>query len=221
MLGVNHLVGFGAGGKAPNEFAFLQNYSNTSDNNTHTLSSVSIGNPYPTRHIVIGIAAEHKDDGGMSLTSATIGGVTATIHEQGSIVTGTTDDLIAIISAIVPSGTTADVVLNYSGTIYSVQIGVYRGIRSNTSVNEVSTYVTSADGASVVYSPLGTNDYGIAVAMDSDATYNEITWTNATANFQNNVENNGASMAIFFAQTSVTASCSGDTITGTAVSWSY
>lgn len=88
--------------------------------NTWTFSAVDFGAADSTRCIVVSITANGST--AKTVTSVTIGGVSATIIKQQS----SSDWTGAIAAAIVPSGASGDVVVNLSGNSASCTIGVYR-----------------------------------------------------------------------------------------------
>ena len=115
--------------------------------------------------------------------SATIGGVAATIHAQTT--TGPTsaqlDTGIAIISALVPTGTTAAVALTFNNTVARTSLGIYRAI------NEVnaSPHATMTDNtlsSNVNSGTINIPGTGMLVAGSTAATTagQANTWTGAT-----------------------------------------
>ena len=82
---------------------------------------------------------------GETLSSATIGGVAATIHAQAYAAFVGGDNGVAIFSAAVPTGTTGDVVTTHSGLISRRLIALYR-VNSQTAVD---------DSDSVAFGPAG------------------------------------------------------------------
>lgn len=85
-----------------------------------TASGFSIGTAYSTRRIVVVMSGTMA--AGRNVSSATIGGVSATIH-----MSATGNNFIrAAFSAIVTSGTTADIVITMSDSVFNdVRIAVY------------------------------------------------------------------------------------------------
>lgn len=104
---------------------------------TYSATGVSIGAAASDR-MVFGLVVWTKASTPSSLTSATIGGVAATIHAQNKVasVTGLS---AAIISALVPTGTTATISLTFSAAA-SPGVGVYRvtGLLSATALDVIS-----------------------------------------------------------------------------------
>lgn len=88
-------------------------------------TSQSFGAAYPTRvmtyavHWIVGSVAH-------TLSSATIGGVTATINKQVGHTGGTTGLGVALISALVPLGTSGTVALTFSGSCDECAISPFR-----------------------------------------------------------------------------------------------
>jgi hypothetical protein len=86
------------------------------DLSTYTFSSVNFGDPAASRYVIVAIFCR-TTNGDPSLTSVTIGGVTATLaakisqYESGSIF-----DMTAIYYANVPSGRTGDIVATFSNS---------------------------------------------------------------------------------------------------------
>jgi hypothetical protein len=103
----------------------LTDHATSSASATHTLSGLNIGSGDAHRNvcIVVGYGTSSPDTT-YSLSSATIGGVTATIQAQSTSVNGGYNTAIAVISAQVPSGTTATVVLNFTGAC-GIAVAVY------------------------------------------------------------------------------------------------
>ena len=97
-------------GAKPPTIAPQGNITATGASTTHTFSGMAIGAASSDRYVVATITG----NAAASLSSATIGGVSATIAKsQLSIGTG----VVWIIYALVTSGTTADVVANTGSTV--------------------------------------------------------------------------------------------------------
>ncbi len=83
-----------------------------------TATAASIGTASASRRVVCTAAREN----GRSLTSATIGGIAATVHTTGV----TSNASCAVFSAIVPTGTTADIVMTMNGTLFAdIRLSIY------------------------------------------------------------------------------------------------
>ena len=106
--------------------AFLQRVSSEDNFATYTFASQNLGTASADRRIVVGVRGNAA--GGGTVSSATIGGVSATIHINNGAANGST----ATISAIVPSGTTGDIIITWSTTQNECGIVAY-SIKGETS----------------------------------------------------------------------------------------
>lgn len=145
--------------------SYISSYS-TGDTTftSRTFSAASIGAEHPNRTVVV-TATWNAGAFGVLLASATIAGVSATII-QTSASAGW--ERSAILYANVPSGSSADVVLNFAGAINNgAAIGVFRLIDVtsvssgyfNAHFNTTTTYSTSVvvpNNNSYVVSTFGT-----------------------------------------------------------------
>lgn len=91
---------------------------------TYTFSSTSIGAASVSRLVVVTVGFCDRIGTGRTISSATIGGVTATINTQINDAASTAPG-VGIVSAVVPTGTTGDVVINFSGLVHGCGIGVF------------------------------------------------------------------------------------------------
>lgn len=119
-----------------------------------------------------------------TLSSISIGGVSATIHNQQGNSGGTTGFGVAIASAIVPTGTTATVALVMSAAVTTVVASAWRLINYSTltdsdgnansgSSNNISLTVSTAAGGVIVAGYTGSTGTGNT----------GVTWTNATERY--------------------------------------
>jgi hypothetical protein len=99
---------------------FQGHASSATNANAYTFNTVAIGAASPSRTVYVVVAAEAAGSIDV-VTGMTIGGVTATIH---SAVT-TSELSCAVASAVVPSGTTATVVVTFSDGGDNCTIGVW------------------------------------------------------------------------------------------------
>jgi hypothetical protein len=161
--------------------------------------TVNIGAAAPRRRVVLGLnwseLSVHRTP-----SSATIGGIAATIHIQRGHNGGTTGLGSAIISAVVPTGTTAAVVINFSGSsLSSVGVGVWRLNRYDTIVATGSDETTVTTGALSVNVSTAANGFVIGVYTGSTNTQGfNVSWTNVTEQYETspNSEDSGAHAAV-------------------------
>lgn len=97
---------------------------NTHDNSSVTFSSFAFGAAAAGRQIVVGIAQTEPTGTVPSITSVTIGGVTAT--QLFSYQSAGAQGAVAIYAAAVPSGTSGNIVVNYSDSMKTTSVFLWR-----------------------------------------------------------------------------------------------
>lgn len=158
MPGVTFQALLSAGGGANNpSISYIGNNNATGAATSHTFTAQSIGATGTNRVIIVAISCYSGASG--TLSSATIGGVAATICVQAA---GTTT-IAAIIAAAVPTGTTADIVLNWSSSDQNVAIAVYRAV-DLTSATQVTSGSDTTPSTGAVSFTLNNNANSIMVA---------------------------------------------------------
>lgn len=110
-------------GKLPPAMTFLQIAEDVTDVGTYNFPPQNFGAADTTRRIVVGVTW-HDAATSTTLSSASIGGVGATIHAQGSSGTGN----CAVISALIPTGTAGTVSITLSSAVQRALIAVYRAV---------------------------------------------------------------------------------------------
>jgi hypothetical protein len=135
---------------------YLGTHSNAVTGSNITFAGVPLGEPTDDRRIV---CAVHLTQAG--LTSATIAGVAATIHVSQR--EGTGKYAAAIISALVPNGTTGSVVIRKSSSGVGADIGVFRmtGASATPSDTAFSSSAGGVLGAEITLSP---GRFGVAAS---------------------------------------------------------
>ncbi len=162
---------------SPFEFSYLQTDSSTTDTDSFTFSSQPIGDANDDRYVIVAIASR-KAGAAATISSVTVGGISASeVIQHTTTVTNT--DVAGIFIAKVPTGTTADVVVNFSTAMLRCGIALYRivgisGTSYDTDYSVDSTPSVSLDtpiGAAVA---VFTNGNGSSVAwsgLDEDYDY--------------------------------------------------
>jgi len=181
MLQVNQLIGFGAGTDFP-VVELLRSTtasSSTSALTTYSFTSVSIGAASATRRVIV-LVHGRSGTNLRTISSATIGGVAATIDAQITSSSGGTS-LAGIISATVPTGTTATVAITFSGSMFDSLIYPL-ALDNLISVTPVDTATASAtSGASLTTgATVNVEDGGYVVAIADRAGNSTATWVGLT-----------------------------------------
>lgn len=110
MLEVSHLIGFGSGGGPPPSYTYNTRSINTANQTDYTFTNLNIGTADVTRFVVIGVIAQGND-----ITGLTIGGSAATRLAHQYVASGFMEPL-AFYGLLVPSGTTATVVVSVASS---------------------------------------------------------------------------------------------------------
>lgn len=137
-----------ASGPAPKVLAYQTSAVDPSDLTTYTFSAQAIGTAAADRRVHVGVGATQNSP---TISSVVIGGVTATQNIATTLGTAST---VGIFTANVPTGTTADVVVTFTGSTNRCGIAVW-----------TSTGLTS-DAANATDS--GVNDSGSSQDLNCD-----------------------------------------------------
>ena len=184
----------------PRSLTYIGTTTDTTNTNAYTFSGASIGAASGDRRVIVLVLGEGSTV--TTLSSASIGGVSADIVVQGSNGQCTA----AIIIAAVPTGTTGDIVCTFSNTKAHCNIGVYRtiGLPANTATD------TGASTADPATDTLTTTVGGFALALAGSTTPTSLTWTNITEDYDETLEAAGCASGASIATTGANISPSGD-----------
>src|SRR3990167_4649552 len=165
--------------------AFLQSNSSTADSTAYTFSDESLGAAAADRYI---IACVHGRVGtSRTLSSVTIGGVTATLSKNISVNTESTNySVVAIAIAAVPTGATGDVVVTFSGGMSRCGIALYRivGLLSATPTDSEEDITVAQDTSLTIDAAVN----GFIVATSASGSSGTSTWGGVDDNFDLAIE---------------------------------
>jgi hypothetical protein len=160
--------------------SFEASYLGSSDaeflGSSGTFSSVNFGNAATFRHIIVTITSDRGADNRVP-TSVTIGGVSATLHIVQRDVSSVRENASAVASAIVPSGTSGNIEITFSGIVSGCAISVFSVIRGNSNITPVQTVGFPSTPFST--STLSAYSYAVAVVNNQTAP-SSVEWTNIT-----------------------------------------
>jgi hypothetical protein len=171
-------------GKSSYGAEFLQDTSQLTALSTYTFSGENFGAAASTREIFVGVSWAA---GALtrSISSATIGGVAATIQRQTNLSDSVSQSVgAAVIFAAVPTGTSGDIVITFSGGNTACVIGSYRVIgRTSFSDDTVDSY-SGPNPVSVGLANNTIGDNGISIgAATSSASGGAISWTGVNTTY--------------------------------------
>lgn len=156
--------------------AFLQSASSTADATSYTFSNQNVGSAAADRYIIVGVYSRKAGEAGADPT-VTVEGVSANLAVT-RWTTVTNSNFAGLYIAALPSGTDADVVVDFgASTMVRAAISLWR-------VDSLSSATASDTAASGANDPTGTIDvpvdgFAVGVAMTlSNAT--PVSWTGIT-----------------------------------------
>lgn len=165
------------GGAIPVSIIFQGNDSNT----TGSFVGKPIGTAAPGRVVGVGLVYQVGSSG--SVTSMTVGGITATRRQRATLAGGGGNNLAADIwTATVPTGTTANITLSFSGSSFFAiaNYSIYNaGSETPTNGANATASGTSSIAATLTVLPKGV---GVGVALCNAGSASLISWTNLTQN---------------------------------------
>ncbi len=165
-------------------YAWRDESGDATDTNSYSFASQAIGAEADRDYVLVFVFGRLTGTPSATISSVTIGGVSAT--QRGTSTAPASDTtIVALFSAVVPSGTTATVGVTFSATMSRCVISVYT-IKGNSSITPTATtanYIGSATGLNLnVATPSGNSV--ILAASYAAATDNTMTWTGLDKDFE-------------------------------------
>lgn len=166
-------------GSVVKSIEYLDKNANTTTQTTFTFSSQTLGVEASDRYIILGISARKAGITG-TISSVTIGGVSATIINQVANNTGSNNSTVGLAIALVPSGATGDIVVTMSEAFLRCGIAFWRatGLESATPNDQGTSTATNP----TTDLDIGTSG-GFAIGLASSATSTSGTLTNIDEDF--------------------------------------
>lgn len=169
--------------RRPTVGAFLSNGQITGNNTTYTFTSVDFGAASAKRYLIVAIVGRAGSTSA-TLSSVTIGGVTASVIGT-ALGNGTTNQL-ALYGALVPSGTSGDIVAVFSAARNFAAYGLW-ALTQYESTAPVATY---ADTDSTMSGAISIKGGGFAVGAACTDDETSYTWTGLSENFDTTIQSN-------------------------------
>lgn len=174
MLMVNQLAGFNAGGGSSFALSYLGEAGDGTDLTAYTFASKTLGDAAADRKIIVGVVR----DGGSARTvsTLTVGGVSASllIAQAGGVNTVSAE----MWWATVPTGTTGDIVVTFSGGASRCGINWWRLVGAGAAAYDTGSNTTA--GATSLADTLNIPAGGGALAISDNKDNATTTWTNLT-----------------------------------------
>lgn len=161
---------------------FAGSSSDTAGGTTTTYTSVAIGAADTNRIVAVGVAVRVNADVD-SISSMTIGGISATqVAGARSTRADAGLSITDIWYAAVPTGTTANIVINWSASVVRSGIGAYRIITATPAPTSVSFGIGTGTNATTGTITVPGGGAGFAIFGNRNGT-GSVAWTNATGDF--------------------------------------
>ncbi len=201
---MSFIAPFPGGGKVTRSFLSAANTSGTATASSYTFSGLNLGTAFPGRYIV---AALSWAAASATLTSLTIGGVTAAILVQTIAPSG---GATALCIAAVPAGTSGNVAITLTGNANGATVALY-------ALKGINAAAASAIASSTMAAPAATLNVrggGVVIGVATGASNSgppSTSWSALTEDaYVNYVANaiRSAASAEFGNGANVTATCS-------------
>lgn len=169
--------------------SYITNGDHTATTAGSTISGVSFGAAHRYRYVVVALFRMSNTSGAGITSTVSIGGVTAT--QLVGVGAGGTEDHASLWIALVPSGTTGDIVYTSTtaGAVDATGYAVYRLIwRSITPFHTASNAVSGSNVSTAISLNIPSNGVLIAASLNLNGT--NPTWTNATKDFGIDINSN-------------------------------
>lgn len=210
MLNINQLNGFNVGSSVTEPSVTYVGSLLLGTGATVTFSGTSLGDAFANREVFCLVTWRDSGSATTTINSATIGGVSSTIHRKANIGSFGTSYGAAIISSSVPTGTTGDVVLNMSDVCEDANVQVISVINlSSTTAYHTASNVSNTTLSSMS-NTLNLPNKGIAFGIFIAANSSTVTWTVLSESLDSL---DGAALRISSAYLTNTTATTGATIT--------
>lgn len=165
----------------PAAISYRTSAVNSASQTSYTFTAQDIGTASSDRRVVVGVTF-YVNSGSQSVSSVTIGGVSASaLYDPGAV--AATAEGVAFWSAIVPTGTTGDIVINFSSAPLRIGIGVWAVTAASSALFD-SKRATGTGNPLSVSIGVPANGAVIAVAgMVNNGTAGTYTWVGLTENY--------------------------------------
>ena len=185
----SQMFGSGAAAATPIAYSFTDSEIQGGNQTVFTFSDMAFGAEDDSRIIVVTVSAGFSNVYGV-ISSVTIGGVTATIIVQGTNQEGGTASIdtstTGIVAALVPSGTSGDVVVTLTRSTNSSNRGMGIGVHRLTGPGEVAANDTATNGINSCSAltqtvSVDTEEDGAAIGCScGSSSYGSEDWTGLT-----------------------------------------
>lgn len=160
------------------EFSKLATYFSDSNNNVYVRAALGLGDAVASRLIIVAIAG-NSGSSSRTISSVTVGGNALNEDVFYSNSGNSRNGHVGIYSASLPSGSSGDVVVTWSGTMLNTMIGIYRA--AYLASNSMFDFDPASDGDGQSSMSLNIPEDGVAVGCAAMVTGpSSATWSGLT-----------------------------------------
>lgn len=172
--------------------AFTDNVASATDLTTYTFATRAVGTASDDRVVVVGLTGR-KAGAAATISTVTIGGITATPLVTANNTTGGNSSVTALYAALVPTGTTASVVITFSAGQVRAAIGIWtvKGLGGTIVPYHTASASTGSDTDPNSVSLIVPN-YGARIAFyyNGSGGSQSTSWSGVTEDFDAVIETN-------------------------------
>jgi hypothetical protein len=179
----------------PGTFQFRTHIEDGTDATTYSTGAwngIAIGDPDPNRYVIIAIYGTNLT---RTVSAVTIGGVVASIVTDATPTNArlqTSNATVEIWKANVPSGATANISIQWSGSQIRCSAGIWTAYRL---ASAVAVDVGTSNAGTGANTTLTTDPYGFVIAAHGSNVSSTYSWSNVTERYDAGVETSGHSGA--------------------------
>lgn len=160
------------------EFSLQSTFFSASDASSYTDTAVDLGRATPSRLIIVAISTKHNNSG-QTISSVTVGGNALDPDIFRNNTGNSVNGQVAIYSGEIPTGTSGDVVVTFTGTMRCCMIGTYRA--ANLASNDLFDSDPASDIDDQNSMSLNIPAGGIAIGVCSHVSGSDsVTWSGLT-----------------------------------------
>lgn len=169
-----------AAAKTPS-VSYRNSYSNGNSTTSYTFSASDIGTANTSRLVVVQVHGQAQSTG-RTVSTLTIGGTGATGYQNTARILHN-----SLWTLAVSTGTTANIVVTFSGSVLNCLIAVYALYDLNSNI-PVDSQVTTAASATTISLNTSARQKGIVIGGITGAANATTTWTGVTERYDTTVE---------------------------------
>ena len=150
-------------------YSHTASYASSVIATTYNLGALSIGTADVNRIVIVSLGSLTNGAASRSVSSVTIGGVSATIVANNPSPAVTYSTTASFAYASVPTGSTASIVVNYTGNMGAFTAAVYKVVsnigNTITVTNSYTDRATANGDTSIMSTVMGTANNGVLLAV--------------------------------------------------------